>query len=390
MTKPRKIVIAVMLLFSVLVPAWSTGMPVIDISAIANAIAEFSTTVQQYQKQVMQWKSEYDRLAKAAQSIAKGDFDSVLNGISQAATMISGYSSDLAFFADVSAAAQTGRKLAKDGKKMTNSIESTWSNFLHKVDSPSSAGDAINVLWDIVALTPVSETFAASDILTKDFLTDTYIKKLKNEEQKELISERASSLADAIKARDDAAELKNTTAESVLSAEELLNKTREAWVAAQNNLADLQQKLQASAREDGDTESNQTRELRAAAEAARSGVDSAHKAYIEAQSSYDAMKKADAEAGLKYDEAMAIAKKRKEEMDLYVQDLVEEDNKKNAVDKELEKMDKSYKDVQKTRIDAYIKAHTYNPIPSYIPEEAYASDAALHWYLKNGTMEGFE
>lgn len=390
MTKPRKILITVLLLISTLIPAWATGMPVIDITAIANAIAEFSTTVQQYQKQVMQWKSEYDRLARAAKSIAKGDFDSILSGISQAATAISGYSESLSGFAEIAAAAQTGRKLTYDAKRMSNSIESTWANFLHKMNSTDSAEDAIDVLWDVVALTPVSETFAASDFLTKDVLNDAYLKKLRNDEKAILVERQAGLMADAIKAKDEAAETRQAAEESKKQAEEARNKSLKEWEDATKRVVDLQQKLQASTKDDGDTESNQTRELRAAVQSAETLADTAYKSYQEMDAAFERQKAAFEVADSRYTKANENVTDTRTAMQNLIDTSNEEDRKKNAVAVELEKARKEYENIQKTRIAAYRKAYTYNEIPVSILEEAYASEEAFRWYLNHGTMDGFE
>lgn len=390
MTKPRKILITVLLLISTLIPAWATGMPVIDITAIANAIAEFSTTVQQYQKQVMQWKSEYDRLARAAESIARGDFDSILSGISQAATAISGYSESLSGFAEIAAAAQTGRKLTYDAKRMSNSIESTWANFLHKVNSTDSAEDAIDVLWDVVALTPVSETFAASDFLTKDVLNDAYLKKLRNDEKAMLVERQAELMADAIKAKDEAAEVLQAAEESTKQAEEAKNKSLKEWEEATKRVVDLQQKLQASAQEDGDTESNKTRVLRAAVQSAEALADTAYKSYQEMNAAFEKQQAARDVANSKYTKASENVTDTRTAMQNLIDTSNEEDRKKNAVASELEKAQKEYENIQRTRIAAYRKAYTYNEIPVSILEEAYASEEAFRWYLNHGTMDGFE
>lgn len=390
MTKPRKFLITVLLLISTLVPAWATGMPVIDITAIANAIAEFSTTVQQYQKQVMQWKSEYDRLARAAKSIAKGDFDSILSGISQAATAISGYNESLSGFAEIAAAANLGRKVARDTKQMTNSVESTWASFLHKMNSTDSAEDAIDVLWDVVALTPVSGTFAASDILTKDVLTDSYMKKLKNDEKRADLEEKMAPLAEALKERDERAETLAATKEALDAAEETKKKAYTSWTEAQKSLTEATQKLQASIKDDGDTESNQTRELRAAKEAAEITEKNAHNAYIEAQNTYDSLQPAVESASRRYADADSIVEAKKKEADAYVAITLQEEQKKSSVSEALEKSGEEYQKIQDLRWQAYRKANTYNPIPRYIPDEAYASEAAFSWYLKSGTMEGFK
>jgi hypothetical protein len=398
MTKPRKILIAFLLVLSVVVPAWSTGYPVIDVSAIMNAIAEFSTTVQQYQKQIMQWKSEYDRLAKAAQSIAKGDFDSVLRGISQAATAISGYGADLAFFAEVSAAAETGRKLVSDGKQMANSVESTWSRFLNKVNAADSTEDAIDLLWDMVSLSPVADSyFAASDYLTSDFLNNSYVKKLQGDEwrekvyadNEEAINEMTSNLASTIKSKDDAAQTLKTAEESLKKAEASLNSARDAEVAAASELSQKQADLQSSIASDGEVESNRTRELRAAVEAATVALESARNNHEKMQAAYESQKTAYKLAEERYDQLNNMANAQKSNLDQYIQDLTRQAEHTKSAQEELEKSNKAYNDIQNQRLAAYEAAHTYTALPSSIPQEALSSESKMRYYIKNGTLAGY-
>lgn len=70
---------------------FATGMPVIDVSAIAQAITEAVAAVQRWNQQLNQWKSEYDRLKAASEKIASGDFTAIVTGIGNLAGQLSGW-----------------------------------------------------------------------------------------------------------------------------------------------------------------------------------------------------------------------------------------------------------------------------------------------------------
>ena len=61
MRRIRKIGALVLLSFALSAPLYA-NMPVIDISAIAEGISQFMTTIEQYNRQIQQWKSEYDKM----------------------------------------------------------------------------------------------------------------------------------------------------------------------------------------------------------------------------------------------------------------------------------------------------------------------------------------
>lgn len=408
MTKPRKILVAFLLFLSILVPVWSTGYPVIDISAIMNAIAEFSTTVQQYQRQIMQWKSEYDRLAKAAKTMAKGDFNSILDGISQAATAISGYGEAFSGLAQVSAAISSGQKLAKDGQQMVNSVESTWQSFLQQVDSVNGAEDAIDLMWDFMALSPLADTLAASDILTSDFLNDSYIKKLKGNEYREKIlkekygkdengktitnedkiNEMSKELADAIKKRDDLKTAKAAADESVVSMNNSAKDAMNAWLYAQKQLSELNIELQESIASDGEVESNETKGKRAAVDAKTADVNNLYDAWLSAiKKTEEAEELAEkTQKDLDSSEKEYLAKKN--ELENFVAEITYRADNMDEADKSIEKMGEAYRQVQAQRAQAYIEAHTFTEIPSTIPAEA-KTEGQIRYYMKYGTLSGY-
>lgn len=90
-----KKVIVIVLLFCSVFSIFAAGTPVIDVTAITTAIQNFTTTVEQYNRQIKQWQSEYERLKKSAEAISSGDFMTVVSGVASLASQMSGWTSDL-------------------------------------------------------------------------------------------------------------------------------------------------------------------------------------------------------------------------------------------------------------------------------------------------------
>ena len=396
MTKLRKFLISILLVFASITPLWSTGYPVIDISAIMNAIAEFSTTVQHYSQTIQKYKSEYDRLVKAAKTMAKGDFNSIMDGLAQSMTAISGYSADFEWAAEVSAAIRTGQKLTKDAQQMTNSVESAWAGFLQKIENTDDLEGSIDLVWDFFAMSPLAETMAATDKLTGDFLNDAYIKKLKGNEWREKvledhadeISEMSESLADAIKAKAEAQSNEEQMKKNLETAKNKMNESYSAWLDAQKNVGELTEKLQNSIIGDGDTESATTKQLRAALTNATSKVQSAEANYQQAVKTYNQMLE-------DYNAAQATTRattsdftKKKAALEDYIADLSGQAEHMEDADKSIKKMEEAYYKVQEQRLENYIEAHTYMEIPSRIPADADTPDK-IRYYLRYGTLNGY-
>lgn len=91
----KKKLIVVILLFSTLFSVVATGMPVIDVAAIAQAVQSAMTQVNQWNQQLKQWQSEYERIKKAAEQISSGNFTSVVTGLASLSGQMSGWAESL-------------------------------------------------------------------------------------------------------------------------------------------------------------------------------------------------------------------------------------------------------------------------------------------------------
>lgn len=86
----RKLLVLLLMLVIGVTPVFA-NMPVIDFTAIAQAITSYIQTIQEWNAQVQQWKSEYDRIAKAAKGIASGEFSEIIKSIGSLASQVSGW-----------------------------------------------------------------------------------------------------------------------------------------------------------------------------------------------------------------------------------------------------------------------------------------------------------
>lgn len=78
MRNSKRIIILVLLFALTVVPCFA-NMPVIDISAITTSITQFAQTVEQWKTTLKQYKSEFDRIEKAAKGLTSGDFMTMLS-----------------------------------------------------------------------------------------------------------------------------------------------------------------------------------------------------------------------------------------------------------------------------------------------------------------------
>jgi hypothetical protein len=78
MRNSKRIIILVLLFSLTVVPCFA-NMPVIDISAITTSITQFAQTVEQWKTTLKQYKSEFDRIEKAAKGLTSGDFMTMLS-----------------------------------------------------------------------------------------------------------------------------------------------------------------------------------------------------------------------------------------------------------------------------------------------------------------------
>ncbi len=87
----KKLIAVVLIIVGLGCPVFATGMPVVDVAAIAQAVTGFVQDVQNWSQQLQQWKSEYDRLKAASEKIASGDFTAIVTGIGNLANQMSGW-----------------------------------------------------------------------------------------------------------------------------------------------------------------------------------------------------------------------------------------------------------------------------------------------------------
>lgn len=90
----KAIIVALAIAMAASAPLAATGMPVIDISAITTSITNFAQQVQQWNKQIQVWKSDFDRFAAAAKAISSGDYNRIMQGLKSMTSVLSTYSSD--------------------------------------------------------------------------------------------------------------------------------------------------------------------------------------------------------------------------------------------------------------------------------------------------------
>ena len=87
----RRKLLALLLMLAIGVTPVFANMPVIDFTAIPQAITSYIQTIHEWNAQIQQWKSEYDRIAKAAKGIASGDFSEIIKSIGSLASQVSGW-----------------------------------------------------------------------------------------------------------------------------------------------------------------------------------------------------------------------------------------------------------------------------------------------------------
>jgi hypothetical protein len=95
MAKKRIILVLLISLVGSLV--FGTGMPVIDISAITQAITNALQEAQRWEQQIKQWQSEYDKAKKAVEGITSGDFTAVVSGIASLSGQLASISSQFSW-----------------------------------------------------------------------------------------------------------------------------------------------------------------------------------------------------------------------------------------------------------------------------------------------------
>ena len=114
--KKRLLIVIAVVCMMFQLPA--TGMPVIDVSAIAQAVTQYVTTIQNWNQQLQHWKEEYDRLKDASAKIVSGDFTSVVQGVANLAGQMAGW----AEYAKMEDAAQFGYNIKTGGYSLLSLI----------------------------------------------------------------------------------------------------------------------------------------------------------------------------------------------------------------------------------------------------------------------------
>lgn len=152
MRRIRKIGALVLLSFALSAPLYA-NMPVIDISAIAEGISQFMTTIEQYNRQIQQWKSEYDKMVKAAKAIATGDFNQIMNGIAQFANQFASWDSTNkyadSFLRNVGSAAKLTATINDMSQSMGDSLGNAW-NWVSSIQSPDDIWEGLEGASDFI------------------------------------------------------------------------------------------------------------------------------------------------------------------------------------------------------------------------------------------------
>lgn len=152
MGRIRKIGILVLLSFALSTPLYA-NMPVIDLSAIAQGVSQFLTTVQQYSRQIQQWKSEYDKMVKAAKAIASGDFSQIMSGIASFANQIAGWDSTNkyadSFLRNLGSSAKLTDTIYKMSDDLGDSLGNAW-NWVTSIESPDDIWSGLDTVGNVV------------------------------------------------------------------------------------------------------------------------------------------------------------------------------------------------------------------------------------------------
>lgn len=91
MRRFRKRILLILIISLAGVFTASANMPVIDVTAIAQAVTSYVQTIKEWNAQVQQWKSEFDRIEKAAKGLSSGDFTQIVSGLASLTTQMSSW-----------------------------------------------------------------------------------------------------------------------------------------------------------------------------------------------------------------------------------------------------------------------------------------------------------
>lgn len=161
--------IVIILLISSVFSVFGTGMPVIDVAAIAQSVQNAMTQVNQWNQQIKQWQSEYERVRKAAEKISSGDFTAVISGLASLSNQMSGWTSDFGW-----TETSDWLKTASDGSYSLLAMTSNYQLLLNNAEQMSkviqanaekliaSGGDAWETGSDAFTLTASAGDFITS------------------------------------------------------------------------------------------------------------------------------------------------------------------------------------------------------------------------------------
>lgn len=166
MGRIRKVASLVILSFVLSTPLYA-NMPVIDISAIAQGITQFMTTVEQYSRQIQQWKSEYDKMVKAAKAIASGDFNEIMSGIASFANQFASWDSTNkyadSFLKNIGNAAKLSSTINDMSQNMGETLGNAW-NWVSSIEDADDIWSGLETAGDVVGDAASSMSKVASTV----------------------------------------------------------------------------------------------------------------------------------------------------------------------------------------------------------------------------------
>lgn len=147
MSRLKRIITTMILFVAIGVAPVFANFPVIDFSSITNSIQQFITTVQHYAQVVQDMKENYERIKTAAQTIAKGDFNSIMNGIGDMVSVMGQAGQLNAVFGDfMDSVGNTTQLVQQYGNylmSMPGQMQNAWS-FLENLDSDNMSENILD------------------------------------------------------------------------------------------------------------------------------------------------------------------------------------------------------------------------------------------------------
>lgn len=126
------------------------NFPVVDFTGLSNAISQFVTTVQHYASVIQDMRQTYERIKKAAESMAAGDFNGIMSGITEFISLTGDIGSSNQLFSDFMGSMgnttqmiqQMGNMAIQSGQQLSNIWTSISSGNINNMD------DAINTIFN--------------------------------------------------------------------------------------------------------------------------------------------------------------------------------------------------------------------------------------------------